>query len=254
MDRIEKTEMTMQDLGVEDEVLTSDFPEFAEVKDRFIYGETWHQAPLDGRHRFLVSIASLATVEGDDLFGMLRAALRFGIEPPVLQEIFHQVAPYIGFAKAEKGLSVLRQAFAEGGVPLPLAPQATVIEENRLERGIEAQKSIFGPMIDAMRAAAPADQMFMQDALSACCFGDTYTRGALDLPTRELLTFVAIISLGGCDSQAKSHAGGNLAVGNGPDVLAAAVQLCIPYIGFPRSLNAMSAIGEVLQAQSKRGE
>jgi 4-carboxymuconolactone decarboxylase len=106
-------------------------------------------------------------------------------------------------------------------------------------------------MIDAMRANAPENQKFIQYYLSAYCFGDTYTRNGLDLKTRELLTFVCIICLGGCDSQAKSHVMGNLVIGNTPDVLIASVAQCLPYIGFPRTLNAMTAINETLKMQEQ---
>lgn len=251
MDRIERTEDVMKRLGASEEVLVDTFPEMAAIKDRFLYGEVWTQGVLDTRRRLLVTIACLTTVEGDDLAATLRMALGQELAPAELQEVFHQVAPYIGFAKVEKGLAVLGEVFDEQGIALPLERQGTVTEENRLERGIATQKSIFGPAIDAMRANAPAEQAFIQDALSAYCFGDTYTRGALDLATRELLTFACIISLGGCDSQARSHVAGNLAVGNGPDVLLSAATQCLPFIGFPRTLNAISAIGDVLKSQNE---
>ena len=35
-------------------------------------------------------------------------------------------------------------------------------------------------------------------------------------------------------------------VGNGKEVLLAALTVCLPYIGFPRTLNALSCINEVL--------
>ena len=98
-----------------------------------------------------------------------------------------------------------------------------------------------------MRANAPEGQKAMQDYLSAFCFGDTYTRGVLDLKTRELLTFVCIWSLGGCESQMRAHAGGNLAVGNSREMLVGAVYCCLPYVGFPRSLNALAAINDIIQ-------
>jgi 4-carboxymuconolactone decarboxylase len=197
----------------------------------------------------LITVAALVTMEGDDLEEQLRCALKQNVSPVELQEVFHQAAPYIGFAKVEKGLTVLKQIFKEVNIPLPLEPQSSVTEETRLEKGIAAQKFLFGPIIDTMRANAPEEQKFMQDYLSAYCFGDTYTRSGLDLKTRELLTFVCIISLGGCDSQAKSHAMGNLSAGNSPALMLAAVAQCLPYIGFPRTLNAISAINEALKMQ-----
>ena len=42
--------------------------------------------------------------------------------------------------------------------------------------------------------------------------------------------------------------GGNAAVGNGRDVLLDALTLIIPYIGSPRTLNALNIITELLPA------
>ena len=77
------------------------------------------------------------------------------------------------------------------------------------------------------------------------CFGDFYTRGTLDIKTREILTLCIISSLGGCESQVKSHVQANLNVGNDKETLIGAVTQCMPYIGFPRTLNAISCINEI---------
>ena len=96
-----------------------------------------------------------------------------------------------------------------------------------------------------MRANAPAETKHIQDCLSANCFGDYYTRGTLGLDMRELITFIAICSIGGCEPQAKAHAAANLSVGNTKQTLIAAITSCLPYIGYPRSLNALNCIYEV---------
>jgi 4-carboxymuconolactone decarboxylase len=96
-----------------------------------------------------------------------------------------------------------------------------------------------------MRANAPDDLKFIQDYLSAYCFGDTYTRKGLDLKTRELITFTCLAALGDSAGQLKSHTAGNLAVGNGRDVLLSALNQSLPYIGFPRTLNAIATVNEV---------
>lgn len=257
MNREEQKNYLMQQMGISENKLASAFPEFETVKNRFLYGEVRQQGELTVKQRMLITVAALVTMEGDDLEEQLRCALKQNVSSVELQEVFHQAAPYIGFAKAEKGLTVLKQVFEKENISLPLEPQGSVTEETRLEKGIAAQKSLFGPAIDVMRANAPEEQKFLQDYLSAYCFGDTYTRNGLDLKTRELLTFVCIICLGGCDSQAKSHAIGNLAVGNSPTLMLATVAQCLPYIGFPRTLNAISAINEALkiweQAKQKNG-
>lgn len=251
MGREKQTTKTMQHLGIQNNHLAVAFPEFETIKNQFIYGEVRRQGELNEKLQMLVVIAALITVEGEDLSEQINAALQVDVSPIELQEVFHQVAPYIGFAKAEKGLSVLKKVFETREITLPLEKQSTVTDDTRLENGINVQKTLFGPVIDNMRANAPEDQRFLQDYLSAYCFGDTYTRGGLDIKTRELLTFVCIISLGCCENQAKAHVGGNMTIGNGPSELLAAVTQCLPYIGFPKTLNAVSAINEIMKMKNK---
>lgn len=245
MTRIEICKTNMEKLGIAENELASDFPAFEAIKNRFIFGEVWNQGSMDDRLRSLIVVAILTTVEGSDLQEQIHAALNIGVTPDALQEVFHQAAPYIGFAKADKGLRVLAKVFADRDIAFPLQDNATVTENTRLEDGITVQKSIFGSHIDAMRANAPDDQKFIQDYLSAYCFGDTYTRKGLDLRTRELITFVCLVGLGDTAAQMKAHVAGNLAVGNTKADLIGAVNQCIPYIGFPRTLNAMAVINEV---------
>jgi MFS family permease len=45
--------------------------------------------------------------------------------------------------------------------------------------------------------------------------------------------------------QIKSHAAGNLKVGNSRETLVAAITFCLPFIGFPRTLNAPDIVKEV---------
>jgi 4-carboxymuconolactone decarboxylase len=243
--RADKSQNTMRALGIREDSSSSLFSDFATIKNRFLYGEVWSHGSLDAHLRSLVTITALTTVDGADLEEQLHAALKIGVRPSELQEVFHQVAPYIGFPKAEKGLIALGKVFQDEGIALPLESNATVNEDNRLEKGIEAQKAIFGEMIDTMRANAQDDLKFIQDYLSAYCFGDTYTRKGLDLKTRELITFVCLSSLGDCSGQLKSHVAGNLAVGNDRSVLLNALNQSMPYIGFPRTLNAIAAVNEI---------
>ncbi|MFR2884910.1 MAG: carboxymuconolactone decarboxylase family protein [Merdibacter sp.] len=78
--------------------------------------------------------------------------------------------------------------------------------------------------------------------------GDYYTRKGLDDAQRELVTFCLILAQGGCENQLRGHTAGNIGVGNDADKLYAAVEQCMPYIGYPRSLNAMNIIDEVTKS------
>jgi 4-carboxymuconolactone decarboxylase len=96
-----------------------------------------------------------------------------------------------------------------------------------------------------MKASMPADQAHIADLLAANCFGDHVARGGIDLRTRELLTLSMLAAQGGCDAQVRGHVAGNLNVGNDRATLIELVTLLLPFIGYPRALNALAAINEI---------
>jgi len=101
-------------------------------------------------------------------------------------------------------------------------------------------------MIDKMYEASPKNQLHIQHYLSANCFGDYYTRTGLDVKTRELLTYSMLISMGGTESQVKGHIVGNLKVGNNKETLLSLTTQLLPYIGYPRTLNALNCLNEII--------
>ena len=113
------------------------------------------------------------------------------------------------------------------------------------------QKQIVGAdTVDALYANAPADEQHIQHYLSANCFGDHLTRTGIDVPTRELLTFAVLVSLGGCEPQVKGHVAANLNVGNDRSRLIEVLTQLIPFIGYPRTLNALHVLDETAPAQA----
>jgi 4-carboxymuconolactone decarboxylase len=87
---------------------------------------------------------------------------------------------------------------------------------------------------------------------SANCFGDYLTRSGLDLKTRELLTLSMLASLGGCEAQLAGHVALNLVAGNDRARMIAVVTQLIPFIGYPRALNALRVIDEGTTAPPER--
>ena len=67
-----------------------------------------------------------------------------------------------------------------------------------------------------------------------------------------MITFCFILSQGGCENQLRGHTAGNLGVGNGKEKLYSIVEQCMPYIGYPRSLNAMNIIDEVTEKMEQK--
>ena len=152
-------------------------------------------------------------------------------------------------AKVFDFIHATNDALADRGIELPLEGQSTTTPETRAEKGLEVQKEIVGAdVVDQMYASAPDDELHLQHLLSANCFGDHYTRTGIDVRTRELLTFAILVSLGGCEPQAKGHVAANLNVGNDRGVLLSVITQLLPFIGYPRTLNALQVINELTSA------
>ncbi len=247
MDRIKRSEEKIEELfgSLENSLAVTD-PDFVEIQNRFIYGEVACQGDLSDKMRELISLVVLTTSQTlKPLADHVRASLKIGLSAVEIKEAVYQCIPYIGFTKTAQALEQINSSFEQLGIPLPADSQSQVSEETRFDRGLKVQKSIFGDIIDQMRNNAPANLQHIQNYLSAFCFGDIYTRSGLDLQTREILTLCVLITLGSCESQVKSHIHGNLSVGNSKDVLIAVISQCLPYIGFPRTLNALSCLNEI---------
>ena len=224
-------------------------PEFTGIARGFLCGDVLSRGCLTDRQRALVTLTALTTCQTlDNMAAYTEAALGAGATPEEIKETLYQCTPYIGMERVWAALKEVNRAFQAAGIKEPCKEQGTVTEETRFEKGLAVQQEIFGAdNINNMRAVAPEELKHIQDYLSAYCFGDFYTRGTLDLKMRELITFCAICCLGGCEPQAKSHAGANISVGNTRELLIDAVTQCLPFIGFPRTLNAISCINEVTQ-------
>ena len=225
-------------------------PEMAATMKRYIYGDNVEQSKaLTDTERELVRIASLATVGvKSELEREIEGALNIGVTPLEIRETIYQVTPYIGFAKSVDSLDSMNKVFKSKKIKLPLENQATVTEETRFDKGLQVQIDIFGDAINNMRKNAVPDVMHFNDDLAEFCFGDTYTRKILDLKMREMITMAAIASLGGCEPQLKAHIAGNKSVGNDREKVLGVLTAIHPYIGFPRTLNALACINEIMPA------
>ena len=221
-------------------------PELIEVFDNFAFDEVLRYGNLDTRTRLMIILGSMIASQAlGEYKVMLGGALNSGVTPVEVKEIVYQAVPYVGIAKVFDFILATNEILESRGIKLPLEGQSTTSPETRFEKGLELQKSIFGEMIDKMYEESPANQLHIQKYLSANCFGDYLTRKGLDIKTRELLTFSMILSLGGCEPQLKGHIQGNLNVGNDKEVLLSTVTQLLPYIGYPRTLNAIRCINEI---------
>lgn len=216
------------------------------IFNNFLYGEVYNYGTLDPKLRELVTLVSLTASQGTDMIKPhVETALNIGVSPIEIKEALYQCSPYVGYPRVFAALEKANEVFKEKNISLPIESQSTVTESTRFDKGLETQVSMYGDAILAAHSNAAPNQKHIQNFLSANCFGDFYTREGLDLQTRELLIFIMIISLGGAEPQAIAHANANIKMGNSKDMMLEAVTQCLPYIGYPRTLNAITIINNI---------
>ena len=81
-------------------------------------------------------------------------------------------------------------------------------------------------------------------------FNDIYTRPGLSLQQRELVTITSLLTQGDTADQLRVHLNGSLNVGLSRTEIVETCIHCIPYVGFPKVLNALTVVKEVF---AKRG-
>ena len=218
-------------------------PELSSISKKFIYNDINKQIRLSTAKQELLTLVVLTANNTPDAH--TEGALRAGATPEQVHESIFHCTPYVGLPKVKAALERVDQVMEMLKIK-PCAPAGTTTDETRHNAGLAVQRAIFGTEhIDKMNASAPADQKHFHDYLSANCFGDYYTRKVLDVKERELVTFTAIVTLGGCEPQAKAHAAANIAVGNTRQDLLDALTIALPYIGYPRTLNGLGCVNAV---------
>lgn len=220
-------------------------PEFIEIFDNFAFDEVVNHDDLDDKTRFMAILSALLGCQGADEYrAMLPAAMNFGVTPTEIKEIVYQAVAYLGIGRVFPFLKITNEVLTEKGVQLPLPPQSTTTTENRREAGTQAQVDIFGEGMRDFWKSGPEENRHINLWLADNCFGDYYTRGGLDHRQREMITFCFLAAQGGCEPQLTSHAGANIRIGNDKQFLIKIISQCLPYIGYPRSLNALRCVNE----------
>jgi len=220
-------------------------PEFIERFDNFAFDEVVNCDDLDDKIRYMAILATLLGCQGTDEFrSILPAAMNFGVTPVEIKEIVYQATAYLGIGRVLPFLKITNEVLIEKGIPLPLEGQANTATENRMQAGIQTQVDIFGEKMRDFYKFGPEESRHINHWLADNCFGDYYTRKGLDYRQREMITFCFLSAQGGCEPQLTSHAAANMRIGNDKEFLIKVISQCLPYIGYPRSLNTLRCVND----------
>ncbi|HIV12402.1 MAG TPA: carboxymuconolactone decarboxylase family protein [Candidatus Pullilachnospira stercoravium] len=240
-----KTKMSEAFQGTASRLAATD-PEWVEIVSNFSQDEAVSASKLTEKERMLCILSTLLGCQGMGEFRhMVHAALNGGLEPEAIREVIYQATAYLGIGRVYDFLEAASQIMEQHGIRLPLENQGTTGPKDRFEKGLAKQVELFGEGMAKRQTEGPLLRRNINRWLAANCFGDYYTRKGLNDQEREMITFCFLLAQGGCENQLRGHTAGNFGVGNGKEKMYSVVEQCMPYIGYPRSLNAMSIIDEV---------
>lgn len=120
---------------------------------------------------------------------------------------------------------------------------STSKEEKDMDR-IELCKKNYTTLFGGEALTGQGTDPEMMDILQKYIFGEVFRTGDLDMKTREMITCVSLATMQTLP-QLKGHAAAALNVGVTPVELREAIYQCAPFIGFPKTLNALATINEV---------
>lgn len=123
------------------------------------------------------------------------------------------------------------------------------MEQTRFQRGWELLRQVDDTGGEAVINSLADITSDLGRYIVEFAFGDIYTREGLSLQERELVTIVSLLTAGGCEPQLRVHLHGALNVGVPREKIVEALIHCVPYVGFPRVLNAVFAAKEVFAAR-----
>lgn len=228
-------------------ILKSD-PELTQIFDNFAFDEALKltEGPVLEKTRVMCILASTIGCNAMREFKVyVDACLNVGVKPREIREVVYQTVPYVGFSKVVDYLLAMNEVFDDNDIKLPLDDQGTTTPENRREKGREWIDGIFGAgTASQMEKDCPKGQEHIVEFLESYCFGDFYTRNGIDMQHRELVTFCLIASMGVAQSQLESHAYGCKNMKISKMEMVAVLTGMLPYIGFPKTLNALTAVNK----------
>jgi 4-carboxymuconolactone decarboxylase len=92
---------------------TRDFQDFI---TRYAWGEIWSRPGLSRAERSMITLTALVALrQEEELATHLRAALRNGLTPDQIAEVFLHVGIYAGVPAVNRAFAVAQRVMAEGG-------------------------------------------------------------------------------------------------------------------------------------------
>lgn len=122
-------------------------------------------------------------------------------------------------------------------------------DKTLLQRGLDKLNEIDGAQGEAVMQALADVAPDLGSYIIGFAFGEIYQRPHLDVQQRELVTLAALAAQGGCEKQLRVHIHASCNVGLTREQIVETFIHCVPYLGFPKVLNAVFVAKEVFATE-----
>ncbi|EAX96821.1 4-carboxymuconolactone decarboxylase, putative [Trichomonas vaginalis G3] len=216
-------------------------PEYFEFFYRFeklVQSET----KIDEKNRYLGILGSLIGSKSIDYYPyIIEQVLTKILTPQEIKEVLYEAAFILGASTVYPFLKVTNDIFKQHNINLPLENQCKVSPEEALKKGIEKQKESFGPGMEDFHTKGPMNKWVV-----TFMYGQLYTREVLTVKQREIVITCIFIGYGDATPQFLQHVKALTNLGHGKWDLIQMILSLVPYIGYPRTFNALRAINEAV--------
>jgi len=219
-----------------------------------VYGALWSRPVLGREERMICTLAALSVLgRPDELRAMIHAALRVGLEPRSVVEVFAHGGLYGGFGAAEIAIELAQEVFADAGITLPVETERSEPLESLARRGQQFLEDLHGTR-GTEGYASPDNPVTgaLYGLATQYGYGELWQRPGLERRARLLCALAAFTVLG-LDSQLRKFSVSALRVGLSREEVVEAIMQTAPYGGFPRALNALALFGEACTSAGETG-
>ena len=212
-----------------------------------VYGGIWDRPNLGLADRAICTLAVLSVLQRlAPLKPMVGTALDLGLTPRNLLEVFVQVGLYAGFVTTDMSAGIAHEVFAARGLTVPPEPPRADSNEMLDLKGREVMEELHGER--AQEGYATPGNAITGELYPAAIrygYGELWSRPGLDHRQRMLCALAAFTAMG-LESQLRKFSKSALNVGLKREEVVEAVIQTAPYGGFPRALNGLAILSEVL--------
>ncbi|MEY4845504.1 MAG: hypothetical protein RL312_1785 [Pseudomonadota bacterium] len=225
---------------------------FDDLMAELVYGQIWNRPGLSRQDRMAVTLAVLCSVQNQaQLRRHIAAALKLGLMPRAIAEIFIQIGIYRGFAASETALETARAVFAEQGITLEAdAPRADSLEA-LMGRGRDLQGALHAERRNEGHAS-PDNPVTgsIYPLVVQYCYGEIWDRPGLDRRVRAICAVASFAALDH-DILLRKFILSALNIGASRSDITEALIQGGPYNGFAFMLKALNIASEAFASLDK---